>query len=218
MILFLFCKSVYQHHYFYFFFWYLFFYLFFFIFLFFLICSEFCHTLKWNGLEFTCTIIFRSHTQAASCDICPSLSHSLDSEWPSLGPSNNSNCLWEGGRWSKDFPRPQVFANAVVFKRRQWEWPQVGVVASNVSWLLLVVPSNNGLSYLRSWSSALARFCLCAPGSSPYKIPCDIPCDVFTYSWSETFGFQGDGIPNKVFSLLLSASVFDLSLRGGNYS
>ena len=28
--------------------------LFLFFFLFFLICSEFCHTLKWNGLEFTC--------------------------------------------------------------------------------------------------------------------------------------------------------------------
>ena len=33
----------------------LFFYFFkFFLIFFFLICSEFCHTLKWNGLEFTC--------------------------------------------------------------------------------------------------------------------------------------------------------------------
>ena len=29
---------------------------FFFFFFLFLICSEFCHTLKWNGLEFTCGV------------------------------------------------------------------------------------------------------------------------------------------------------------------
>ena len=102
--------------------------LFFFFFFFFLICSEFCHTLKWNVLEFTClplpdppSHLLRVHWTArrSSQSILKeiSLEYSLEGLNVKLKPQYFGHQMWR----ADSFEKPLILGKIEVKRRMGWQ-------------------------------------------------------------------------------------------------